>query len=85
MSDTVGPVSVSGVPSLESCVSTISSERSDSITDGPTSTTQFTVTVEVTSLTGLGGVLVTDTEAVEGTEGRKEHHHFMALLSLGSY
>ena len=82
MSDTVGPVSVSGVPSLESCVSTISSESSDSITDGPNSTTQFTVTVEVTSWTGLGGALVTDTETVEGTEGGREDHHFMALLSL---
>ena len=79
---TVGPGRVSGVPSLESCASTISSETSDSITDGPTSTTQFTVTEEAISLTGLDGVLVTDTEAVEGTEGGREDHHFMVLLSL---
>ena len=85
--DTVGPVrdSVNRVSSLDSCVSTISSETSDSITNGPNSITQFTVTEEVTSLTGLGGLLVTDTVAVEGTEGRREDHHFTALLSLESY
>ena len=41
------------------------------------------MTVDVT-LIGLEGVLVTDTEAVEGTEGRREDHHFTALLSLES-
>ena len=82
--DTVGPVRVSGAPSLESCAETISSESSDSITDGPNSTTQFTATVEVISLTGLDGVLMTDTEAMEGTKGRREGHYFMALLYLKS-
>ena len=56
-----------------SCADTISSERSDSITVGPNSTTQFTMTEDVTMI-GLGGVLVIDTEAVEGTEGRREDH-----------
>ena len=68
-----------------SCADTISSERSDSITDGPNSTTQFTATVEVISLTGLDGVLETDTETGGGTEGGREDHHFMALLSLESH
>ena len=67
-----------------SCADTISSERSDSITDGPNSTTQFTVTEDATMI-GLDGVLVTDTETVEGTEGGREEHHFMALLSLESH
>ena len=57
-----------------SCADTISSESSDSITEGPNSITQFTVTVDVT-YTGLEGVLVTDTEAVEGTKGRREDYH----------
>ena len=55
-----------------SCANTISSESSDSITDEPNSTTQFTVTEEIMSLTGLDGVLVTDTESGGGTEGRRE-------------
>ena len=67
--DTIGPLRASGAPSLESCASTISSEKSDSITDGSNSTTQFTVIVDTIALTGLDGVLVTDTEAAEGTEG----------------
>ena len=54
---TVGPVRVSGVPSLDSCVSTISSERSDSITDGLNSTVQARVTL-VPSMMGLIGSLV---------------------------
>jgi hypothetical protein len=41
---------------------------------------QVTVTEDVT-LIGLDGVLVTDTEAVEGTEGGREEYLFMALLS----
>jgi hypothetical protein len=68
----VGSVRVSGVPSLYSRASTISNESSDSITEGPNSTAQFTVTVEIITLTGLDGVLVTDTEAMEGTEGGRE-------------
>ena len=63
-----------------SCADTISSERSDSIIAEFNSTVQVTVIVDVT-YTGLDGVLVTDTEAMEGTEGRREYH-FMALLSL---
>ena len=68
-----------------SSADTISSERSDSIIAEFNSTVQVTVTEDAT-LIGLGGVLVTvDTEAVEGTEGRREDHHFMALLSLESH
>ena len=57
-----------------SCADTISSETSDSIIAEFNSTVQVTVTEDLT-YTGLDGVLVTDTEAVEGTEGRREEHH----------
>ena len=81
--DTIGPLKASGAPSLESRASTISSERSDSITDGSNSTTQLTVIVDTIALTGLDGVLVTDTEAAEGTEdGREEHHYFHIATSI---
>jgi hypothetical protein len=53
-----------------SCADTISSERSDSSIAKFNSTVQVMVTVDVT-YTGLGGVLVTETEPVEGTDGRK--------------
>ena len=56
-----------------SCADTISKERSDSIIAEFNSTVQVTVTEDVTMI-GLGGVLVIDTEAVEGTEGRREDH-----------
>jgi hypothetical protein len=62
----VGPVRVSGVPSLDS--STTSNESSESSIAEFNSTVQVTVT-EGVSFTGLGGVLMTDTEAMEGTEG----------------
>ena len=63
-----------------SSADTISSERSDSSIAEFNSTVQVTVTEDIT-LIGLEGVLVTNTEAVEGTEGRREDdHHFMALL-----
>ena len=65
-----------------SCADTISSERSDSITNGPNSTTQFTVTEEAT-LIGLDGVLVTDTESGGGTEGgRVDYQRLASLLYL---
>ena len=67
-----------------SCADTINSERSDSTIAEFNSTVQVTVTEDAT-LIGLDGILVTDTEAVEGTEGRREGHHFIALLSPESY
>ena len=66
-----------------SCADTISSGRSVSSIAKFNSTVQITVTVDVAS-TGLDGVLVTDTEAMEGTTGgrKAEDCHFMALLAL---
>ena len=78
--DTICPLKASGAPSLESRASTIS--RSDSITDGSNSTTQLTVIVDTIALTGLDGVLVTDTEAAEGTEGVPKRR---SLLFSNSY
>ena len=49
-----------------SCADTISSERSDSSIAEFNSIVQVTVTVDVI-LTGLDGVLVTDTKVEEGT------------------
>jgi hypothetical protein len=55
-----------------SCADTISSERSDSsILAEFNSMVHVTVTVDAAN-TGLDGVLVTDTETVEGTEGRRK-------------
>ena len=64
---TVGPLRASGVPSLESCADTISSDTSDSTIAEFNSTVQITVT-EDAILIGLDGILVTDTEAMDGTE-----------------
>jgi hypothetical protein len=61
-----------------SCADTISSERSDSSIPEFNSTVQVTVTEAVT-LTGLDGVLVTDTEAVEGTEGGREDLYYFLI------
>ena len=36
---------------------------------------------EDVTYTGLDGVLVTYTEAVEGTEGRREEHHSIKIIS----
>ena len=58
---TVGPVRVSGVPSLDSCASTISTERSDSTTDGLNSTVQVRVTSDPLRI-GLVGSLATVTD-----------------------
>ncbi len=58
---------------------TISSDRSDSSIPEFNSTVQVTVTEEVIN-TGLDGVLVTDTEAMEGTEGRREDYHAQITL-----
>ena len=67
-----------------SCADTISSGRSDSSIAEFNSTVQVTVTVDVAS-TGLDGVLVTDTYAVEGTAGgsgrKAEDYHFIDLLT----
>ena len=77
----VGPVRVSGVPfGWVSCADTISSESSDASIAEFNPTVQVTVTEDAT-LIGLGGILLTDTEAVEGTEGRREVYDFMALDS----
>jgi hypothetical protein len=63
-----------------SCADTISRERSDSSIPEFNSTVQITVTEDV-AYTGLDGVLATDTEAMEGTEGRRENdYRFMVLL-----
>ena len=67
---TVGPVIVSGVPSLDSCASTISNERSASITPSLITKEQITVALD-SRRTGLGGILVTVMEDGAGT-GREE-------------
>ena len=55
----------------DSCASTITIESSDSkISELFSSTVQVTVTVDI-SLTGLGGILVIDTDAGVVTEERK--------------
>jgi hypothetical protein len=61
-----------------SCADTISSETSDSCIPEFNSTVQVTVTEDVAN-TGLDGVLVTNTEAVEGTEGGREDYHFITF------
>ena len=76
---TVGPVRVSGVPSLDSCASTISTERSESTTDGLNSTVQVRVTVDPV-LTELVWSLVIITEAGVGTEGRDTTRTYHAGL-----
>ena len=68
---TVGPVRASGVPSLDSCASTISKERSDSIIAGPNSTVQDTVTVDPTSWMVLTGILMMVIEDGAGTKQKK--------------
>ena len=64
------------------CADTINSERSDSNIAECKSTVQVTVTEDVT-YTGLDGVLVTDTDVIEGTEGRisKRRSSFEGLRS----
>jgi hypothetical protein len=70
---------LSTVPSgWVSCADTISSERSDSSIPEFNSTVQVTVTEAVT-LIGLDGELVTDTEAVEGTEGGREDLYYFLI------
>ena len=63
-----------------SSADTISSERSDSITEGPNSTTQLTVTVDVIALTGLDGVLEIVTESGGGTERRRIDYYSLLYL-----
>ena len=65
-----------------SCADTISSGRSDSRIAEFNSTVQVTVTEDPT-LTGLEGALMTDTVAMEGTEGRREkslNHKWLYFL-----
>ena len=61
---------LSGVPSLDSCASTINNARSEDTIAEFNTKVQVMTTVDISS-TGLGGLLVVDTEAEEGTEGRK--------------
>ena len=63
-------VSVSGIPSLNSCTSTVSKVRSDSLKAGLNSTVQLKVTA-VPSITGLATLLVIETVAGPGTERKK--------------
>ena len=68
---TVGDsVRASGVPSLNSCASTTSKERSEATIAEFNTKVQVITTVDISS-TGLGGLLVMDTETGEGTEGRR--------------
>ena len=67
---TVRPVIVSGVPSLDSCASTINNERSASIIISPITTEQITVILDPRR-TGLGGILVTVMEDGAGTGGEE--------------
>ena len=63
-----------------SCADTINSERSDS------NIAEFNSIVQVRVTVDIDGLLVTDTEAGAGTEGKKSRLlNFMALLSLYSY
>ena len=66
-----------------SCADTISSGRSDSSIAEFNSTVQITVIIVDEASTGLDGVLMTDTEAMEGTAGGREaeDYHFMDLLT----
>ena len=76
---TIGPARVSGVPSLDMLISTITNETSDDLNAELNSTTQLTVTVDIMLFTGLDGVLVTDTEDGGGTEEKKS-----SLLPYGT-
>ena len=59
---------------VDSCASTISTDSSDTIiAELSNSTVQVTVTVDI-SLTGLGGLLVIDTETGGTTEERKRQN-----------
>ena len=78
---TVGPVRFSGVPFLDSCANTVSNESSDSITAGPNSTVQVTVTVD-TQRTMVSGLLVTVTDCGSGTvELECEYHTAIRLAN----
>ena len=79
---TVGPVKVSGVPSLDSCASTISTERSDSTTDGPNSTAQVRLTSDPTGQMGFGLLLVRFTEIEVGTRGVYMCLYMYTLIAL---
>ena len=68
---TVRPVSVSGIPSLNSCTSTVSKVRSDSLKAGLNSTVQLRVTAVPSIITGLATLLVIETVAGPGTERKK--------------
>ena len=63
-----------------SCADTISSGRSDSSIVEFNSTVQVTVTVDVAST----GVLVTSTEAVEGTAGERDYDYHVLYHSAYS-
>ena len=61
-------VSVSGIPSLNSCTSTVSKVRSDSLKAGLNSTVQLKVTAVPSIITGPAMLLVMETVAGPGTE-----------------
>ena len=65
--DITGLDRLSGVPSLDSCASTINNARSEDTIAEFNTNVQIMTTVDISS-TGLGGLLVVDTEAEEGTE-----------------
>ena len=70
---------------MESCADTISSDTSDSTIAEFNSTVQITVTEDAT-LIGLDGILVTDTEAMDGTEKHQiDHFIYYGSSSLESY
>ena len=74
---TVRPVIVSGVPSLDSCASTVSNERSDSTIAGSNSTVQMRVTSDPSGWIGLTGSLEILTESgVDTLRGLKRSHKF---------
>ena len=64
---TVGPVRTSGVPSLDSCASTISNERSECNTAGPNSIVQVRVTSDPSGRIGPTGSLAKLMESGVGT------------------
>ena len=69
---TIGPARVSGVPSLDSCASTISNESSESNIAESNSTVQVTVIED--PLETMLSLLVTATDCGSGTVGTEYEH-----------
>ena len=70
---TVGSDRLSMIPSLDSHASTIISESSDSITDGPNSTVQIRVAEEPYTIELIGS-LVMDKETSVGTKLKEKQY-----------